>query len=82
MGIVAIINMITCLLILILERTKMIGLLKAIGARDHSIMRIFLYYAGYIAVRGVLGGLILGVGLCLLQQYTGFIRLDESSYYV
>jgi lipoprotein-releasing system permease protein len=82
MGIVAIINMITCLLILILERTKMIGLLKAIGARDHSIMRIFLYYAGYIAVRGVLGGLILGVGLCLLQQYTGFIRLDETSYYV
>ncbi|MFX5964687.1 hypothetical protein ABTE57_19185, partial [Acinetobacter baumannii] len=45
-------------------------------------MRIFLYYAGYIAVRGVLGGLILGVGLCLLQQYTGFIRLDETSYYV
>ena len=82
MGIVAIINMITCLLILILERTKMIGLLKAIGAKDHSIMRIFLYYAGYIAIRGVLGGLILGVGLCLLQQYTGFIKLDESSYYV
>ena len=82
MGVVAIINMITCLLILILERTKMIGLLKAIGARDHPIMRIFLYYAGYIAIRGVLGGFILGVGLCLLQQYTGFITLDESSYYV
>ena len=45
-------------------------------------MRIFLYYAGYIAIRGVLGGFILGVGLCLLQQYTGFITLDESSYYV
>lgn len=82
MGIVAVINMITCLLILILERTKMIGLLKAIGARDNSIMRIFLYYAGYIAIRGVLIGFLLGIGLCVLQQYTGFITLDESSYYV
>jgi lipoprotein-releasing system permease protein len=82
MGVVAIINMITCLLILILERTRMIGILKAMGATDNSIMQIFLYYASYITIRGVLGGLIIGLGLCLLQQYTGWLKLDESSYYV
>jgi lipoprotein-releasing system permease protein len=82
MSIVAIINMITCLLILILERTRMIGILKAIGATDGSIMQIFLYYASYIAIRGVIGGFVIGTGLCLLQQYTGILKLDESSYYV
>ena len=82
MAIVAIINMITCLLILILERTRMVGLLKALGAKDASIIRVFLYYASVIATRGIIGGFILGMGIVLLQQYTGFIRLDESSYYV
>lgn len=82
MAIVAIINMITCLLILILERTRMVGLLKALGARDASIIQVFLYYASVIATRGILWGFILGMGIVLLQQYTGFISLDESSYYV
>lgn len=82
MAIVAIINMISCLLILILERTRMIGVFKALGAKDQNIIQIFLYYAAVIALRGIIGGFIIGMGLVLLQQYTGFISLDESSYYV
>lgn len=82
MAIVAIINMITCLLILILERTRMVGLLKALGAKDASIIQVFLYYASVIAIRGIILGFTIGMGIVLLQQYTGFISLDESSYYV
>ncbi len=82
MAIIAIINLITCLLILILERTKMIGLLKSIGAPDKNIIQIFLYYATVIAGLGILIGFIAGTGISLLQLYTGFIQLDESSYYV
>jgi lipoprotein-releasing system permease protein len=82
MAVVAIINMISCLLILILERTRMIGVFKALGAKDRGIIQIFLYYAAVISLRGIIGGFIIGMGLVLLQQYTGFIRLDESSYYV
>ena len=82
MAVIAVINLITCLLILILERTNMIGLLKSLGATDHNIIRIFLYYATVIAAMGIALGFIIGTGICLLQQYTGFITLDESSYYV
>jgi len=82
MAVIAVINLITCLLILILERTNMIGLLKSLGATDHNIIRIFLYYATVIAAMGIALGFIIGIGICLLQQYTGFITLDESSYYV
>ena len=82
MAIVAIINLVTCLLILILERTPMIGILKALGARDRQIIEIFLYHAGNIAFKGVIWGFIVGMGLVLLQQRTGFIKLDETAYYV
>ncbi len=82
MAVVAIINMITCLLILILERTRMIGVLKSLGADDSLIRKVFLYYATVISSIGIALGFVLGTGLCLLQQYTGFIKLDESSYYV
>ena len=82
MSVVAIINLITCLLILVLERTRMVGILKAVGAPDINIQQVFLYYATIIAGIGILVGFIAGIGLCLLQQYTGFIRLDESAYYV
>ncbi len=82
MAIVAVINLITCLLILVLERTRMVGILKAIGTSNGYIQQIFLYYATIIAGIGVATGFVAGIGLCLLQKYTGFIHLDESAYYV
>ncbi|MEO8174356.1 MAG: FtsX-like permease family protein [Sediminibacterium sp.] len=82
MAVVAIINLVTCLLILILERTRMVGILKALGAEDGLIQKVFLYHASVITVAGIGIGFAVGIGICLLQQYTGFIKLDESSYYV
>lgn len=82
MTIVAIINMTTAILILILERTNMVGILKALGMRNSAIQRIFIYQAGYIVLAGIIIGNILGIGLALLQQYTGFFKLPEESYYM
>ena len=82
MGIVALINLITCLLILMLERTNMIGLLKSMGATNWTIQKIFIVYASFITLAGVGFGLVIGLGICLLQQATGFITLDEASYYI
>lgn len=82
MAIVAIINLVTCLLILVLERTRMVGILKAVGTPDITIQKIFLYHATYITITGVITGFIFGTGLCILQLTTGFIKLDESAYYV
>jgi lipoprotein-releasing system permease protein len=82
MSIVAIINLITCLLILVLERINMIGILKALGAKNTTIQSVFLYYASIISLMGVGIGFCVGVGLCLLQQYTHWFSLDEANYYV
>lgn len=82
MILVALINMITSVLILIIERSKMIGTLKALGMRNWDIRKIFLYYSGYIIIYGLALGNILGIGICLLQKYTGFIKLDETNYYL
>lgn len=79
---VAIINMITALLILILERTQMIGILKSIGARDASIRQVFLWFAIFITIGGILIGNILGLGLAWLQYKFRFIKLDEADYYL
>ncbi len=82
MSIVAIINLITCLLILVLERTRMIGVIKALGESNGGIQKIFLYHATIIAGAGIFIGFVVGTGICLLQQYTGFITMDETAYYV
>ncbi|MFN5422470.1 MAG: ABC transporter permease [bacterium] len=82
MTIVAIINLITCLIILLLERTGMIALLKSLGAKDGMIQKIFIYYGGWIAGLGISAGTIIGLALCYLQQYGEFIRLNEEAYYV
>ncbi|ASZ11372.1 ABC transporter permease [Chitinophaga pendula] len=82
MTVVAAINMITAILILILERTNMVGILKALGTRNWSIQHIFIYQSGYIILAGVLLGNILGLGIAWLQQATGFFKLPEDSYYM
>lgn len=82
MLVVAVINMITTLLILILERTNMIGILKALGAGNFSIRKIFLYYSAVIIGAGLLIGNVTGIGICLLQQHFHFIKLPQESYYL
>lgn len=82
MIIVGVINMITALLIMILERTTMIGMLKALGSSNYSIMKIFLYNAIYLVGIGLVLGNILGLGLCYLQQYTQIFKLDQTNYYL
>ena len=70
------------LLIIILERTNMIGLLKALGARNSSVRHTFLWFAVFIIGRGLLWGNIVGIAVVLLQEYTGFVKLDAQTYYV
>jgi len=82
MVIVGLINMITALMILILERTNMVGTLKALGQTNWGIRKIFLYHAGYIILLGLFWGNLAGISFCLLQQKFGFIRLSEENYYL
>ncbi len=75
-------TMISGLLIIILERTQMIGTLKALGARNSTVRHTFLWFAAFIIGRGLLFGNIIGIGIVLLQEYTGVVSLDPTSYYV
>lgn len=75
-------TMISGLLIIILERTQMIGLMKALGARNKSVRHTFLWFAAFIIGQGMLWGNVIGIGLILIQQHTGFIQLDPANYYV
>ena len=82
MMIVGVINMVTALLIMILERSTMIGLLKALGIGNYSVMKIFLYNAAYLIGLGLVLGNALGLGLAYLQQYSHLFKLDQSNYYL
>jgi len=82
MILVGAINMITALLVLILERTKMIGILKALGSSNWSIRKVFLYNASYLIGCGLFWGNLIGIGILLLQKQFEFIKLDPSVYYV
>lgn len=82
MTVVAIINMISALLITILERTSMIGILKALGYHNAGIRRVFMYSALYLIGLGLLIGNLIGLGFYFLQDYTHFFKLDEQTYYI
>ena len=79
---VATINMVVALLVLILERTQMIGILKALGANNWTIRKIFLFNALYLITKGLFWGNLIGIGLLLLQQKFGIIKLNPENYYV
>jgi lipoprotein-releasing system permease protein len=79
---VATINMVVALLVLILERTQLIGVLKALGASNWNVRKIFLYNAFYLILRGLFWGNLIGVSLILIQKYFGIVRLPPENYYV
>ena len=82
MVLVAILNLVTCLIILLLERTHMIGLLKSLGSRDITIQQVFLYHGALITFGGIILGDLLGLLICWLQQRYGFITLPEDTYFI
>ena len=82
MIIVAVINMISALMIMILERTSMIGLLKALGADNTLIQQVFFYNAFYLISLGMLLGNLFGIGIALIQDKTHIFKLDKASYYM
>ena len=82
MVLVAVLNMITALIILILDRTQMIGILKSLGATNKSISKVFIYNATYIILNGLFWGNLIGITICVIQHFTGFIKLNEENYYL
>jgi lipoprotein-releasing system permease protein len=79
---VAAINMITGILILLLDRIRMIGILKALGMSPKSLRRVFIYLSSSIVIKGLLWGNFVGLSLSIIQKYTGLVRLEESTYYL
>lgn len=79
---IAIINLASAMLIIMLERARSIGLLKAIGMTDRPLVSIFVRLAGRIFLRGMFWGNVVGLGLAILQQQTGWVKLDAASYYL
>lgn len=79
---VAVINMVSGLIILILDRTPSIGLLKALGTRNKNMQKIFLYQAGYLILQGLLLGNIIAFTLMILQDKFHILKLDQTSYFI
>ncbi len=79
---IAVLNMVTALIILIIDRTNMIGILKSIGASNKSITKVFVYNAAYIILNGLFWGNVMGLGICILQQHFGFIKMNQENYYL
>ena len=79
---VSTVNMVVALLVIILERTKTIGILKALGANNFSIRKVFLYNAFYLISKGLLIGNLIGITLLFLQKHFGLIKLNPENYYV
>lgn len=82
MIVVAVINLITCLIILVLERVTMIGVLKAVGAKDLTVQKVFLFHSLYITLIGIIMGACVALLIIFIQEKTGFLKLDESLYYI
>lgn len=82
MILVATINMVVALLVLILERTQMIGILKSLGANNWTVRKIFLYNAFYLIIRGLFWGNLIGISILLIQQQFGIVHLNPENYYV
>lgn len=82
MVLVAGFTIVSGLLIIILERSRMIGLMKALGARNSLVRHTFVWLALFVVGKGLFWGNILGLGICLLQHFTGIIQLDPATYYV
>jgi lipoprotein-releasing system permease protein len=74
--------MISGLLILILDRTNMIGILKALGSSNKSVRQIFIFESGFLIFKGLFWGNLIGIGLCVFEQYTGVFKLNAASYYI
>ena len=75
-------NMVSGLLVIILENTQMIGVLKTMGSKNRNIRNLFLYYSAMLIIKGIIWGNIIGIGLLSIQYYFGLIKLDPESYYV
>ena len=82
MAVVAIINLAVALLILIVEQARVVGLLKALGMNETETRKIFFYYSAIIAGAGIFVGNVLGLGICFFQKQTGFLKLNETTYYM
>ena len=82
MLLVSFLNMVMALLILILERTTFIGILKSIGASNQTIKKIFIRHSISIILKGLIWGNAIGIGLSFLQKYAGIVKLDQATYYV
>ncbi len=80
--IIALINMTTALLVLILERVQLVGILKSLGAINWSIQKIFLYNATALVIKGMFWGNLIGISLLLIQKYGKFLTLNPENYYV